>query len=223
MRILVLIAGTNDQSNSATIAAAFMRGVKKSADAEVKSVRLKDLSIAHFTLDFYDPNCRQEEDFCTLQNKIEEAHGIVIATPIWNFGVPAHLKNLIDRMGSFALDATRSKGTLKGKPFYLIFTGGSPRAAWTGLMRKTTSFLPVSLKYFGGTIAGILYEGRCMKGRGVFGLVVDKRPGCLERAERAGARFADIVREYAATGKLPFTQTFLYRLYRIGQAIVKKL
>ena len=126
-------------------------------------------------------------------------------------------------MGSFALDATRSKGTLKGKPFYLIFTGGSPRAAWTGLMRKTTSFLPVALKYFGGTIAGTLYEGRCMKGRGVFGLVVDKRPDCMERAEKAGAQFAGVVREYATTGKLPLRQNVLYRVYRIGQALVKKL
>ena len=108
-----------------------------------------------------------------MQKHVENASGLVIATPVWNFGVPAHLKNFIDRMGSFALDETRSRGTLNGKPFYIIFTGGAPKPAWTGLMKKTTAFVPEALRYFGATYIGHHFEPKCVKGRGKFGLVVD--------------------------------------------------
>lgn len=225
MHILVLVAGTNDPSNSDTLANAFIEGIRnQGTDTHVEKIRLKDLEIAHFTLKHYDPQYPQEEVFRSLQRKIEEASGIVIATPVWNFGVPGHLKNLIDRMGSFGLDAeTRSKGMLGGKPFFLIFTGGSPKAAWTGLQRRTTSFLPVGLKYFGGTIAGTYYEPRCMKGRGVFGLIVDQRPTSLACLREEGCRFAEIAKKYKETGKLPLNQAFLYRIYKLGQFLVKKL
>jgi NAD(P)H-dependent FMN reductase len=232
MNILILVAGTNDPSNSNTLADAFMEGVRSfGGDMHLEKIRLKDIELAHFTLQHYDPTYPQEEVFKSLQKKIEEADGILIATPIWNFGVPAHLKNLIDRMGSFGLDReTHSRGTFRGKPFFLIFTGGSPLAAWTGLQRKTTSFLPVGLKYFGASVAGTYYEPRCLprrqagtKGRGVFGLVVHERPGSLACVQEAGCTFAQIVKKFKDTGKLPLEQALLVRIYKIGQMIVKKL
>ncbi len=224
VNILVLVAGTNDPSNSDTLADAFIEGMRTQGNTEVEKIRLKDLEIAHFTLKHYDSDYPQEEVFRSLQRKIEEADGILIATPVWNFGVPAHLKNLIDRMGVFGLDAaTRTRGMLRGKPFYLLFTGGSPKAAWTGLQRRTTSFLPIGLKYFGGSIAGTYYEPRCMKGSGIFGLVVDKRPESLACVREEGCKFAQIVQKFKETGKLPMKQALLYRVYRLGQALVKKL
>ena len=231
MRILVLVAGTNDPSNSDALADAFIEGMRTQGNTEIEKIRLKDLEIAHFTLKHYDSDYPQEEVFRSLQRKIEEASGIVIATPIWNFGVPGHLKNLIDRMGAFGLDsATRSRGMLQGKPFFLIFTGGSPKAAWTGLQRRTTSFLPTSLKYFGGSIAGTYYEPRClprrqagMQGSGIFGLVVDKRLESLACVREEGCKFVQLVKKFKETGKLPMKQALLLRVYRLGQAIVKKL
>ena len=142
VRILVLVAGTNDPSNSNALADAFIQGLQQSGEVQVDKLRLKDLHIEHFTVAYYDPNTDQGEDFRRFQGLMENCHGFVIATPVWNFGVPAHLKNLIDRMGSFALNETHSRGTLKGKPFYLIFTGGAPLPAWKGMMKKTTSFVP---------------------------------------------------------------------------------
>lgn len=187
----------------------------------VDTVKLNELKIDHFRLEFYDSAHTQEEDFRTLQRLVEQAHGVVIATPVWNFSVPAHLKNFIDRMGSFALDATHSRGTLEGKPFFLIFTGGSPKAAWKTLMHKTTSFLPQAIKYFGGSVLGHHFEPRCTKGRGKFGLVVDKRPESLERIYQEGIRFACIVARYAADGSLPIRHGMIHKIYGFAQRLLK--
>ena len=223
MNILVIVGGTNEPSNSHTLANAFAEGVHQLGEVHVHTRRLKDLHIDHFNLDFYDPQCSQEEDFCALQDLIERSSGVLIATPIWNFGVPAHLKNLFDRMGSFALDETRTKGTLNGKPFYIIFTGGAPAPVWKGLMKKTTSFIPEGIKYFGGSVLGTHFEPRCTKGKGKFGLVVDERPRSLAKMREEGLKFAKVCKEYKETGKLPAKQQVTKNIYRWGQSIMKKL
>lgn len=223
MNILVLVAGTNEPSNSNMLADTFIQGIQQLGDVAVHKRRLKDLHIEHFTLDHYEPHRKQEEDFCELQRLLEKAHGFVIASPVWNFGVPAHLKNFIDRMGSFALDETRSKGTLHGKPFYLIFTGGAPAPAWKGLMQKTTSFIPEGLKYFGASYIGCHFEPKCVKGRGKFGLVVHERPETLASLRKQGHTFAEIVKKYEETGKAPLKQRTCSRIMRCGEILLKKI
>lgn len=223
MTITVLIAGTNEPSNCNALADAFIQGIQQTKDIVVHKVMLKDMNIEHFTVDDYDPHCNQEEDFCEIQKLIEDASGLVIVSPIWNFSVPAHLKNLIDRMGSFALDESRTKGTLNGKPFYLIHTGGAPRAAWKSFMQKTASHLPEAMQYFGASYIGHHYEGKCTAGKGKFELVVDKRPEALSSLRQQGHTFATIVHEYKRTGKAPAKHRAKSAVMRLGEAIVKKI
>lgn len=223
MRILVIVGGTSDPSNSEMLARSFADGAKNVPGTEVDIVTLRDLHIDHFIIKHYDQGAPAEPDFAMIKQKIESADGLVFASPIWNFGIPANFKNLLDRCGAFGLDAkTRSTGQWKGKPFFLIFTGGSPHAAWTGLQRGTTSFVPTALKYFGASHAGTHYEPRSMKGKGQFGLIVDQRPESLAAVKQKGEAFARITKTYAETGKLPATQTFMRLFYRLGQFIQRK-
>ena len=224
MRILALVAGTNEPSNSNVLANTFLEGAASIPGTETEIIRLKDLPLPHFTLDCYQDNCPVPPEYLRLKRAIETADGVLIATPIWNFGVPAHLKNAIDWIGCFALDTeTKSKGTLRSKPFYFIFTGGAPVAAWKGLMRFTTISVPEGIRYFGGTIAGKYFEGKCMVGRGTFGLVVDKRPESLARVRARGQRFALFVKRFKETGKLPLWKRIVETLYKWGQRIAAKL
>jgi len=223
MNIFVLVAGTNEPSNSNALADAFIQGIQKTHGVTVHKRRLKDLTIDQFSIDYYEPQCSQEEDFCNLQKLMEECDGFVFASPIWNFSVPAHLKNFIDRMGSFALDETRSKGTLNGKPFYLIYTGGAPKAAWIGMMQKTASHVAESLKYFGASYIGHHFEGKCTGGTGKFELVVDKRPEALSSLRKQGHDFAEVVQKYCETGKAPVANRAKGRIMRIGEALLKKI
>ncbi len=224
MKILILVAGTNAKSNSHVLAQSFEKGIREfSPEIEVSLIRLKDLSIDHFNLEHYEEDANEEEDFLRIKELFSSSSGVVLASPIWNFGVPAHLKNLIDRMGSFALDKTKSQGTLNGKPFYLIFTGGAPLPAWKGLMRKTSSFVPESIKYFGGTIFSTHFEPKCTAGKGEFKLVVDKRETSLNKLKEEGCRFAEMVDKYAKNGKLPVKQKYVKKMYSLGQKVNKKI
>ena len=223
MNIFVLVGGSNEPSNSNALADAFTQGAEQVQGMTSHKRRLKDMNLEYFTVDDYDPQCRTEEDFCELQKLMEDASGFVFACPIWNFSIPARLKNFVDRMGSFALDETRTKGTLNGKPFYLIHTGGAPLPAWKGMMQKTSSHLPESLQYFGGSYIGHHFEGRCTAGSGNFELVVDKRPKSLASLREQGYRFAEVVETYHKTGKAPVKHRAKGRIMRLGEAILKKI
>jgi putative NADPH-quinone reductase len=223
IRILVIVAGTNEPSNADYLADCFIEGLKQ-ANATTEKVRLRDLTIEHFSLSNYDPTHSETDDVPKLRTMLNQANGIVFASPIWNFSVPAHLKNFIDRMGSFALDQeSHSLGMLQGKPFFLLYTGGTPLAAWRPLQKKTVSHLPTSIRYFGGAIIGMHYEGRCTPGKGKFGLVVDKRPNTIALMRERGAAFARATDLFARTGKLPWKEAWALRIWRIAQGIKRKL
>lgn len=223
MNILVLTCSTNNPSNSTVLAKEFLKGAKDACDCNVQEIHLIDFPLPQFTLGCYDEHCELPPGYLKLKKAILEADGVLIATPVWNFGVPAHLKNFQDWMGCFALDTeTRSKGQLGGKPFYYIFTGGAPKAAWKGLMRFTTMFIREGIHYFGGTITGSFYEGHCTPGRGKFGLVVDKRPKTLEKVYKKGQWFAMYVERFKKTGKLPLGQRVYDTCYKYAQRIISK-
>ena len=224
MHILFFAAGTNDPSNSETLGDAFIEGVQQVPDVEVTKNRIRDLHIHHFTIeDYKTPHCDLEEDFCAIQHLIEGADGILISTPVWNFDIPAHLKNFFDRIGGFALDETRTKGTLGGKPFCLIFTGGAPTIAWRTLMKGTTSSVPESIRYFGGSVIGSHYEPHCTIGKGDFGLVVDKRPKSLALMRKKGKKFAEVVKKFKETGKLPAKNRLIRVIFDWGQKVLQKV
>lgn len=219
-KILILVAGTNEPSNSNMLADSFASGMRTVPGVSIEKIRLKDLQIAHFTLEQYEQN-PPVDDFEIIKREILKADGVLIASPIWNFSVPAHLKNLIDRMGAFGLDSeSHSLGTLQNKPFFLLYTGGTPSVAWP-LMKRTTSHLPVSLQYFGASILGTHFEPRCTLGKGVFGLVVDKRPESLEAVKRKGIAFATKVQEFQRTGRLPLNIRLMQRFVSLAQRVKK--
>lgn len=225
MRLLVIVAGTNEPSNSNVLADSFIEGMKKVEGAQITKYRLKDLHIEHFKLCDYVPHAKSQDDFAQIEDAVTAADGIVIATPIWNFSVPAHLKNLIDRIGAFALDeATHSKGQLKRKPFFLVYTGGAPMIAWKALMYLTTLHMTEAIKYYDGIVVGRHFEPKCLPKRGEFGLVVDKRPRSLETMRQRGERFAKLTKHFAETGKLPAGKQLSYKiftfLYRVGNRIM---
>lgn len=224
MKIAVLVAGTNEPSNADVLADAFIEGLRTSG-AEITKIRIKDLHIEHFELTYYVPDAPAHDDFPQIEKAIKEADGVVIATPIWNFSVPAHLKNVIDRTGAFALDqATHSKGQLKRKPFFLVYTGGAPMIAWKALMYLTTLHMTEAIKYYDGVVVGRHFEPKCLPKRGVFGLVVDQRPESLATMRRRGEAFSRLTKHFAETGSLPAGKQLAYKfftfLYRVGNRIM---
>ncbi len=220
--ILVIVAGTNEPSNSNVLADTMTDAMRGMRNITVSKLRLKDLHMAHFGLECHGPHC-PIDDLEKVRDLITKAHGVVIATPVWNFSIPAHLKNLIDRMGTFSLDEkTHSLGMLRSKPFYLIITGGMLNAGWP-LLKRTTSHLPVSIQYYGGTVLGTHFEGSATLGQGIFGLVVDKRPASLEAIKRKGVDFVRSVQSFQLTGVLPLKYRMIQKSVRFAQIIKQML
>lgn len=222
--IAIIVAGTNEPSNSDYLADRFIEGLKHVPGVTTEKIRLKDLNLHHFTLaDYGDESC--EPDYHRIKNLIQSASGVVFVTPIWNFSVPSHLKNLIDRIGAFGLDsATHSKGQFKGKPFGLIYTGGAPMIAWQALMYLTTLHMAEAIKYYKGSIVLRHFEPKSVVGKGTFGLVVDQRPKTIELMHMYGEKFGKIAQQYAANGTLPFGNRLWSKwfefLYRVGNRIM---
>ncbi len=220
--ILIIVAGTNEPSNSNMLADTMADAMRGVGNVTISKLRLKDLQMAHFGLECYGPHC-PIDDLEKVRELMMKANAVVIATPVWNFSVPAHLKNLIDRMGAFSLDEkSHSLGELHSKPFYLIFTGGMPNAGWQ-FLKRTTFHIPVSIQYFGGAVLGTYFEGGATLGRGIFGLVVDKRPASLEAIKRKGIDFARSVQSFQLTGVLPLKYRVLQKFVRFAQQVKKKL
>ncbi len=68
--------------------------------AEVEKIIVSDLKIApcqECLLCVRTGECTIKDDFQLVQNKIREAEGIIIASPIFFTSVPAQLKTMIDR------------------------------------------------------------------------------------------------------------------------------
>lgn len=222
--VAVIVAGTNDVSNANVLADELIEGMKNVPGVTFEKIRLRELSLHHFTLeDYAEESC--EPDYLRLKTLIQDASGVIFATPVWNFSVPAHLKNLIDRMGAFGLDKeTHSRGQFGGKPFGLVYTGGAPMIAWQALMYLTTLHMAEALKYYGGSIVLRHFEPKCVAGKGRFGLVVDKRPATLALMRDYGERFGRIAKRYAETGQLPLTDRLWRKwfefLYRVGNRIM---
>jgi FMN-dependent NADH-azoreductase len=95
-----------------------------------------------------------------------EISGLVIATPTYNFSVPAHLKNFIDRIRFFALDFTRTNkmgqpmGMLGHLQTYFLVSGGTPNWAEHILCFTFPSFwLRGVFLYFNAKVMGAFYSG----------------------------------------------------------------
>jgi multimeric flavodoxin WrbA len=222
--VAVIVAGMNEPSNSNLLADTFIEGLKKVPGVSFEKIRLKDLQLHHFTLaDYAEESC--EPDYLRVKAVIQNASAVIFATPVWNFSVPAHMKNLIDRMGTFGLDsATHSKGQFKNKPFGIIFTGGAPMIAWQALMYLTTLHVAEAIKYYGGTIVLRHFEPKCVPGKGKFGVVVDQRPKTLALMGSYGERVGKIALQYADTGTLPLGNRLWSKwfefLYRVGNRLM---
>ena len=224
MHFLLIVAGTNHPSNADVLADHFGEGLRLVGNSTVEKIRLEDLPLEHFTLKFYEEGADQGENMRKLWGAIEKADGILIASPIWNFSVPSHLKNALDRIGAYAMDKeTRTHGLLKGKPFFFLYTGGAPLPVWKGIMRFTTSHVPESIRYYAGSVIGRHFEGKCMQGQGKFGLVVHERPQSLEKAKRKGQKFAHVVSKFVKLGRPPLRYRFIEWAYDKGKRIVSKI
>ena len=166
-----------DGSQSTKLANALVERIR--ADNPDATLTLRDLSrIPHPQLDestlqalFTPAEQRTPEHHArvalddTLIAEIQAADVVVLGVPMYNFGVPAQLKNWIDAISraqvTFRYTANGPEGLLKGKKVYVALTRG-------GLYRNTPSdtqvpYLKTIFAFLGMTDVQFVYaEGLAM-------------------------------------------------------------
>jgi putative NADPH-quinone reductase len=145
---------------------AFLEGVATHPSIMVEKIYLEDITIDTYRYENGTGPQTHETAFKELTDKIKCTQGLVIATPTYNFSVPSHLKNFIDRLRFFALDMknTNRLGQPVGgldylKTFFLV-SGGTPKWAETLLFFAFPAFwLRSVFLYYGSHCLGAYYSG----------------------------------------------------------------
>lgn len=100
-RIAVLIGSPRKGGNTETLAQSFIEGAKKNHDVEVISVsrtKINGCTGCNYCYKDSDHRCVQKDGMQEVYEKLAHAEIIVIATPVFFYGVSSQLKCLIDRL-----------------------------------------------------------------------------------------------------------------------------
>lgn len=164
--ILALSCSPSKDRNSDTMLNSFIDGIQEIEGINVEKIYLYSIPFDYHTYENRNGPEPNEIEFRNLTDKIQNCDGLVIATPTYNFSVPAKLKNLIDRIRFFALDFDNK--TLLGQPvgmlgksttFFLV-SGGTPNWAQKILFFIFPSFwLKTIFFYYGSKCMGSIYSG----------------------------------------------------------------
>ncbi len=186
--VIALSCSPSRGRNSDTMLDSFIEGFKEKSNHSVEKIYLYDIPIDDFCFENRLGACGHEEKFKELCDKILHAKALVIATPTYNFSVPARLKNFIDRIRFFALDFENKSrlgqpgGKLEHLRVYFIVSGGTP--SWAQKM-LFFAFPPFWLRgvflYYGAHCLGAIYSGD---------INTFQNQKILNSCKRRGARFA---------------------------------
>ena len=164
--IIALSCSPSKGFNSDTMLDNFISGINEHGKLSVEKVYLNDIKIENYNYNNRLGPKEDEKDFAELCQKIQNAKALVIATPTYNFGVPAQLKNFIDRIRFFTLDfqnksrLNQPSGKLEHLRVYFLVSGGTPTWAQKLLF---FAFPPFWLRgvflYYGSHCLGAIYTG----------------------------------------------------------------
>lgn len=186
-RVLALSASPRRGGNSETLLDEFLVGLTKAGGAFDKIV-LSDLKIAPCREDHHclkTGECSINDDANGLFGKILEAEQIVLASPVFFYALPAHLKALVDRVELYFIRKYSLKRSLPGAPrkAYVIMVG-----ATEGERTFEGSF--ATLKEFFSTLNTVIHGRLCYRGIEKMD-DLKRRPNLLAEAREAGKKFVE--------------------------------
>ncbi len=166
LNVIALACSPSRKRNSDHMLDAFIEGLLTHQTIKVEKIYLDDIAIDTYRFENSTGPQEHEEDFKELTQKIKCAQGLVIATPTYNFSVPAHLKNFIDRLRFFALSMDQKNliaqpsGMLQYLKTYFLISGGTPNWAQAILFFAFPAFwLRGIFLYYGSICLGTYYSG----------------------------------------------------------------
>jgi FMN-dependent NADH-azoreductase len=187
-KVIALSCSPSRGYNSDSMLNAFIEGFKSKSGKTIEKIYLSDVPMDDYSFENKMGPLEHETAFKELCDKVQQAEALIIATPTYNFSVPARLKNFIDRIRFFALDFQNKSrlhqpgGKLSSLRVYFIVSGGTPTWAQKLLF---FAFPPFWLRgvflYFGSHCLGAIYTGN---------VKAYQTKEILDRCRQRGERFA---------------------------------
>ncbi len=158
-KLMVVMASPRPKGNSSVLAAEAARGAAE-AGAEVRTVRLADLSFSPCRAcdacrKTNAKGCVHNDDVKALRGAIKASDALLIASPVYWFTMSAQAKLFMDRLYVFG---DKSYRELKGKRIGIILASGDADPRGSGAINAMRSFQD-AFAYLGAPIAGMVHGG----------------------------------------------------------------
>jgi multimeric flavodoxin WrbA len=191
-KIIAIYGSPRRKGNTATLLKKAIEGARDSG-ATVEEIVLRDLKISP-CLEIYGclqaGECAIKDDFQMVRDKILDAQGLILASPVFFYTVSSHTKMLMDRFQSlwvkkYWVDKTpREQQTNNRKGMFISVGATKGKKLFDGLL--------LSVKYFFDVLDMELWKALLYRQLDFQDDVI-KHPEYLEEAYEAGKRFAHIV------------------------------
>ena len=121
-RVVVLMGSMRKGGNTDLLVQAFVEGARKENDVEVVSVadyKINPCIGCNTCFTREENKCFQEDDMSKVYDKLRLADLVVIASPVYFYGISAQLKAIVDRLH------TPARNKFKIKKLALILVGAA--------------------------------------------------------------------------------------------------
>jgi multimeric flavodoxin WrbA len=161
-------------------------------ETEFFTVRSKNIGFCqHCDYCLRNKKCKQEDDMYALYPLLREAEGLVIATPVYNGGVSAQTKTVIDRCRALL---AADKNVLKYKVGMAIAVGGDRAGGQELAIQQIITFyvlngaIPVSGGPFGANLGATFWSKDTLKD-------VKQDEEGFKSLKKTVTRFADLLKQ----------------------------
>lgn len=100
-KIVILVGSVRKNGNTELLARAFADGAKKNHDVDIVSVadyKVYPCIGCNSCFEREGNRCFQKDDMPEIYQKLKEADTLVIASPVYFYGISAQLKAIVDRL-----------------------------------------------------------------------------------------------------------------------------
>jgi multimeric flavodoxin WrbA len=187
--ILAIYGSPRRKGNTSELLRRAVKGAV-GAGARVEEVVLRDLKMSP-CLEIYGckeaGRCMIQDDFQKMHDRLEEADGILLATPVFFYAVSAHTKILMDRCQSlwvkrYWIEKADPKTRRHHRKGALISVGATRG-------KRLFEGVQLSVRYFFDALGVEMLDALLVRGCDAEGDILH-RPDSLEAAARLGRRLA---------------------------------
>lgn len=121
-KILILNGSPRKNGNTYSLAVSFKKGAEKNNDVELISVcdyNINPCKGCNYCFNSEGNTCVQKDDMALIYNKMKEADVLIIASPVYFYGISTQLKALVDRFH------TPMRNSFNTKKLGLILVGAA--------------------------------------------------------------------------------------------------